>query len=560
MSTLSLGRRWYIAVLALLVLLLTWDISSRLQSSQQAIEQQFQANFKKDASRREGMRNLLARDVHGALQLALYSLTKISKSKSDGERAVFLKEAFSQMGFSLRNSRYDFFEAYLVQETPEGDLLLRGRYPRPSTVEGVAVSNTPLFEHVNLDDVALFTSNNEVYSIERSDLLGISNPQPVLVSTRLILDGSDGLSRWFVSLRVGVADTHRSIDLIGQQMAGGTTPMRVVNMDARNGKCQLVWEVSVGVSDCEDIDLDHRLNYVTAYDSEASKSITYSIYQPNDAYTALKLPSSSADSQWRAAIPIVLALLLLLTTAAYFRYRAASDDVLSSFADSLRLKDRVNTSIHDVLNYQLERMSQLAFAMRDGDIPESERRYFDIAISEFMQATLSLNTLRLQSPPVSASQRPLAEEIDLKELISLAQMVLEVSTIDTPVDAKLLHSDDLPNSVVGYGFSVQTALVAAISLSSETTDDGRIEVSLWVEEIDGFDCLNLRVIDSGIGWGLQLNEGSQEPENDDASVARKALIACLTHSGTELLLGSESDEQNEYHLQLCQGRPTATIA
>ena len=557
MSTFTSGGRLYIAALTVLLGLLMWDITSRLSDSRAIITQQYEATFQKDASRREGMRDLLARDVQSATQLALYSLSELNEVDTDEARAEILKDAFSGIGFALRNSRYDFFETYLVQETPDGELLLRGRYPSAAPIEGVSVANTPLFDHVDLATVELFESNNEIYQVEESALLKISSPQPVLISTRLIFEDDKGLSRWFMVHRVGIADTHKSIDLIGQQMAGGTTPMRIVNVDARTGKCQLVWDVAIGVLDCEEADLDRGLSYETAFDTEISKSMTYSVYQPNDAYNALKMPLSESAPRWRAAIPLVLALFLLITTAAYMRYRATSTDTLRSFADSLLVKDSVNSSIHDVLSRQLERMSQLAFAMRAGDIAESERRYFDIAVSEFMQATLSLNTLRLESPPTSASQRPAIEKIDLKQLASLGQMVLEVSTIDTPVDAKFLNSDELPETILGYSYSVQTALVAAISLSAETTDDGRIEVSLWAEEVEGFECLYLRIIDSGVGWGLALDEATAGLPDSDLSAARKAMLACLNYSGTELISQDEGDEQNEYQLRLCNGNPAA---
>ena len=555
MSTFTSGGRLYIAALTVLLGLLMWDITSRLSDSRAIITQQYEATFQKDASRREGMRDLLARDVQSATQLALYSLSELNEVDTDEARAEILKDAFSGIGFALRNSRYDFFETYLVQETPDGELLLRGRYPSEAPIEGVSVANTPLFDHVDLAAVELFATNNEIYQVEESALLKITSPQPVLISTRLIFEDNTGLSRWFMAHRVGIADTHRSIDLIGQQMVGGTTPMRIINIDARTGECQLAWDVAKGALNCENVDLQHSLNYRTEYETDVSRSMTYSVYQPNDQYNALKMPISESAPRWRAAIPLVLALFLLLTTAAYMRYRATSTDTLRSFADSLLVKDSVNSSIHDVLSRQLERMSQFAFAMRDGDIPESERRYFDIAISEFMQATLSLNTLRLESPPTSADQRPDIEKIDLKQLASLGQMVLEVSTIDTPVDAKFLNSDDLPETVLGYSYSVQTALVAAISVSAETTDDGRIEVSLWTEEVEGFDCLYLRIIDSGVGWGLALDEATAGLPDSDLGAARKALLACLNHSGTALISQDEGDEQNEYQLRLCNGNP-----
>ena len=120
-----------------------------------------------------------------------------------------------------------------------------------------------------------------------------------------------------------------------------------------------------------------------------------------------------------------------------------------------------------------------------------------------------------------------------------------------------MNSDELPETILGYSYSIQTALLAAISLSAETTDDGRIEVSLWTEEAEGFECLYLRIIDSGVGWGLALDQASEDLPDSDLGTARKALLACLNRSGTELISQDEGDEQNEYQLRLCNGNPTA---
>ena len=347
MSTFTSGGRLYIAALTVLLGLLMWDITSRLSDSRAIITQQYEATFQKDASRREGMRDLLARDVQSATQLALYSLSELNEVDTDEARAEILKDAFSGIGFALRNSRYDFFETYLVQETSDGQLLLRGRYPSKAPLEGVSVANTPLFDHVDLAAVELFESNNEIYQVEESALLKITSSQPVLISTRLIFEDEDdtGLSRWFMVHRVGIADTHRSIDLIGHKWWGHNPCASQI--DARTGECQLAWDVAMGALNCENVDLQHNLNYRTEYETDVSRSMTYSVYQPNDQYNALKMPISESAPRWRAAIPLVLALFLLLTTAAYMRYRATSTDTLRSFADSLLVKDSVNSSIHE---------------------------------------------------------------------------------------------------------------------------------------------------------------------------------------------------------------------
>lgn len=555
MTSFTVGGRWYITSLILLVLVLVWDVATRLQTSRAMLTQQFEANFKQDASRREGMRDLLARDVRDATQYALARLSSLNDADTDDARRLILEEAFTGIGFALKHPRYEFFETYLVEETPDGDLLLRGRYPTDAPTVGMSVANTPLFSHVDLSSIELFENAVELNHFEESVLLKISEPQPVLIATRLIFEDDAGLSRWFMVHRVAFADMHKRIDSIGQQMVGGTTPMRIANFDARDGECQLVWDTLEGLLGCDEVKFDQGLSYRTTYNSNASNMLTYSVYLPNDAYVSARMPKLEQSSTWRSVLPIILGIALLITTAAYYRYRITSAGVLQSVTDSLLTKDLVNASIHDMLSNQFEIMRQLVFAIRDRDIPVSERRYFDIAISEFILTTLSLNTLRLENPPESISSRLAGENIDLKQLTSLARTVLEVSTIDTSIDARFLSADDLPDTILGDSFSVQTALLAAITLSSETTDAGRIELSLWTEDVGGTDCLNVRIIDSGVGWGLRLDQAPLDSLEHEVSPARRALQACLTHTVTALIHQDERIDQNEYHLRLCRCNP-----
>ena len=132
MSTFTSGGRLYIAALTVLLGLLMWDITSRLSDSRAIITQQYEATFQKDASRREGMRDLLARDVQSATQLALYSLSELNEVDTDEARAEILKDAFSGIGFALRNSRYDFFETYLSARNPRRPAAAKRSLPKQS--------------------------------------------------------------------------------------------------------------------------------------------------------------------------------------------------------------------------------------------------------------------------------------------------------------------------------------------------------------------------------------------------------------------------------------------
>ena len=544
-------HRWLILVPLMIFAVLVWDVTARLLDAEQTTKEQFVRGFEVDASRREGMRDLLGRDVQSAIMYALHNLSDIQNLPTNGERAERLITAFEQLGFMLRNSRYDFVEVFLTEQTVQGELVLRGRYPSVANLGEVDPSDTPLFAHIDPDKAELFQSYYEMYDVEADPLLLISDAQPVLVNTRLIVAGDEPFSSWYLSVRAGFNDLHESIDLIGQQMAGGVTPMRIISFDARTNLCQTVWEVGKGALDCDEAFSAEPMAYRTEFSSDTG-GLAYSIYQPTDAYRQFRSAPSDALPAWRPFLPAALALVLLLTTISYVRYRNQSEGLMSSFTRLLSDKDSLNSSIHEVLSSHLEIMSRFAYAMRQKDVQGEERRYFDIAISEFLESSLSLNTLVLERPPVTPEEKNSVPAVDLTELTELAQMALEVATVDTAIETKFLVPEDCPKTIPGYAYSIQTAVIAAINLSAQGTEEGRIEVSLWVESEGPSPCLYLRVNDTGIGWG-DLSDNSDSRAMTADNIALRALVSCLKFSGTTLEHQSETELGNEYVLKLCDG-------
>ena len=543
----SLG---YIAAPFVIFVILIADVTTRLSSAEKVALEQFERGFEVDASRREGIRDMLGRDVQTAVQFALHGLSELDAMDTNEARRAWLESSFEQLGFALKNSRYDFVEAFLIERTPGGDLLAHGRYPTALTSETVDVSDSLLLAHIDLDTAELFRMENALYQVEADSLLRISNLQPVLISSRLIAKGDEKFSSWFVSIRVGLADLHRSIDLIGQQMAGGVTPMRVINIDARSGDCQLVWDTGEGSIACDQATLGNALNYEVTYPSPGIDELTYSLYQPNDAYRAYRAAGAATSNVWRSLVPVFLAFILLLTTLNYVRYRLKSQSLMNSFMRSLSEKDSINESIHEVLSSHLDMLSRFTYAIRQKDMHESERRYFDIAISEFMEANLSLNTLMLER---TASEHALASRersFYLKDLIEFAQMALEVTSVDTPIETRFLVSDDVLQDTRQAPSSAFTAVLAAISLSVQGTEEGQVEVTLWLEGEDESDSgLYLRIQDSGVGWGdLNYSETSTQSAGDNTSL--KALIACLKFSAVTVTSRSETDIGNAYTLRI----------
>tara|TARA_E500000178_G_C16998575_1_gene744469 strand:+ start:184 stop:1848 length:1665 start_codon:yes stop_codon:yes gene_type:complete len=544
-------RRWLVVVPLTVFAALVWDVTSRLIDAEKTAQEQFVRGFEVDASRREGMRDLLGRDVQSALMYALHNISDVQTLPTNEERGARLIAAFEQLGFMLRNPRYDFVEVFLTEQTVQGNLVLRGRYPSIANLGEIDPSNTPLFAHVDLSKAELFSSHYEIYNVESDPVLLITDAQPVLVNTRLIVDGSENFSSWYLSVRAGFNDLHESIDLIGQQMAGGVTPMRVISFDARTDVCQTVWEVGKGALDCDDAFSAEPVDYQTVFSTDIG-GLAYSLYQPTDVYRQFRSAPADESQVLRSFLPAALALVLLLTTLRYVRYRNQSEGLMSSFTRSISDKDSLNSSIHEVLSSHLEIMSRFAYAMRQKDVQGEERRYFDIAISEFLEASLSLNTLVLERPPGTPEYKNSPAEIDLTELTELAQMALEVATVDTPLETKYFVPQDFPKTIPGYAYSIQTAVIAAINLSAQGTEEGRIEVSLWVDSEGPGPCLYLRLNDTGVGWG-DLSDNSDSRAMTDDNVALKALVSCLKFSGTTLESQSETELGNEYVLKLCDG-------
>ena len=129
MTSINRFRRWLVVGPLTLFAVLVWDVTSRLLEAEKTAQEQFIRGFEVDASRREGMRDLLGRDVRAAVMYALHNISGIQTLQTNAERADRLIAAFEQVGFVLRNSRYGFVQVYLIEETPEGNLALRGRFP-----------------------------------------------------------------------------------------------------------------------------------------------------------------------------------------------------------------------------------------------------------------------------------------------------------------------------------------------------------------------------------------------------------------------------------------------
>jgi hypothetical protein len=125
-----------------------------------------------------------------------------------------------------------------------------------------------------------------------------------------------------------------------------------------------------------------------------------------------------------------------------------------------------------------------------------------------------------------------------------------VTSVDTPIETRFLVSDDVLQDTRQAPSSAFTAVLAAISLSVQGTEEGQVEVTLWLEGEDESDSgLYLRIRDSGVGWG-DLNYAETSTQSAGHNTSLKALIACLKFSAVTVTSQSETDIGNDYTLRI----------
>ena len=68
----------------------------------------------------------------------------------------------------------------------------------------------------------------------------------------------------------------------------------------------------------------------------------------------------------------------------------------------------------------------------------------------------------------------------------------------------MLADDELPESLPGSQYWVESAMLALINASQSFTDEGFIELSIWVENsMQGQPELRVRCRDTGISWSAE---------------------------------------------------------
>ena len=189
---------------------------------------------------------------------------------------------------------------------------------------------------------------------------------------------------------------------------------------------------------------------------------------------------------------------------------------MRAYRGSLDSKDELTTALHTMVIDNLDQLSALARRVKGADgIDTEERRYLNIALSEIGQLRLSLDAQIMADADSREDLQARARggDIDTKELCRSIRQELARIADDEGIECRLLADDELPESLPGSQYWVESAMLALINASQSFTDEGFIELSIWVENsMQGQPELRVRCRDTGISW-------SAEDGDDHAAVA-----------------------------------------
>jgi hypothetical protein len=91
--------------------------------------------------------------------------------------------------------------------------------------------------------------------------------------------------------------------------------------------------------------------------------------------------------------------------------------------------------------------------------------------------------------------------MDTKALCRRVRGELERMAEDEGLECRLLADDDLPPSLAGSQYWIESAIIALINACQSFTDEGFIEVSIWAEaSMRGEAELYVRARDTGLTW------------------------------------------------------------
>mgnify|MGYP001184051804 CR=1 FL=1 len=400
-----------------------------------------------------------------------------------------------------------------------GNVYVKYAFPRSELV-GREISDHPMLAGFNVGLTPPFI-DQIVYRASRDNDLSYTSEGALAV--RRMLVAIPNLDEQLVLIvSANIVDIQRATDTFLREL--GPIPKLKSYHFAPGSDCIMQYSAGVGEQPCPSGDLDLSGSVVSEKHGEVLNLLPTEAYieefeggRPPFAYTELLVTLVASALAWAIAV--------------FFRRRLSeSERELQAYRGSLDSKDELTTALHTMVIANLDQVSALARRVKGaGGIDTEERRYLNIALSEIGQLRLSLDAQIMADADSREDLQARARkgDVDTKELCRSIRRELERVADDESIECRFLADDELPETLPGSQYWVESAILALINASQSFTDQGFIELSIWVEtSMQGQPELRVRCRDTGISW-------SAEDGDDHTAVA--ALNNILSGLGAELV-------------------------
>lgn len=369
-------------------------------------------------------------------------------------------------------------------------------HPRVELV-GREISQHPMLADFDLFMAPPFT-DQVAYRASRTNDLSFTS-DGLLVIRRMLLELPHTERKLLLIAKVNSYERQRAIDSVLREL--GPIPSLIYTiMDPNSDECLMSYVAGVGEKVCSPKDQ----NVMGGVVSEKFGALV--VLRPTDAYVR-NFEGGGSPFAYTELFVTLIASGFAFMVAIFFRRRldAAEREILN-YKGSLDSKEQLTASLHSMVVDNLEQVGALARKVKNASVIENEeRRYLNIALSEIGQLRLSLDARIISGVAGAVQKLHRSGVVDTRELCQNLRRELERIAEGEGLECRLLADDDLPGTLTGSQYWIESAIMALINASQTFTDEGFIEISIWAEtSMTGHPELFIRCRDTGIGWSSDL--------------------------------------------------------
>lgn len=459
--------------------------------AQALYNERFQERLEADASLRLMIRNFAIETASQGVDEIISSMSARSFAGVDILNDAATETLVNSYGERLSSQ---YFHLIVGSVTDGGDVYVKYAFPRPELI-GREISDHPMLAGFDVGLIAPVTDQIN-YRASRDNDLSYTSEGALGVRRMLVAIPNLNEKLVFIIKANGV-DIQRATDAFLREL-GPVPKLRSSHLEPRSKNCMMIYSAGIGEEPCPSGDMDLSGSVV----SEKFGALLY--LTPTEAYIQ-EFEGGRPPFAYTELLVTLVASALAWAIAVFFRRRLSeSERELRAFRGSLDSKDELTTALHTMVIDNLDQVSALARRVKGADgIDTEERRYLAIALSEIGQLRLNLDAQIMADADRREDLQARARkgEIDTKQLCQSVRRELARVAGDEGIDCRLLADDDLPENLPGSQYWVESAILALINASQSFTDEGFIELSIWVEiSMQGHLELQVRCRDTGIRW------------------------------------------------------------